>query len=373
MNEFFSQLTTILIYSGILQGCYLALLLNSKRIRKTRANLFLSILLIAMSFSITHIVFAADVINHISDQVYSLGDPTFLLIAPLLWFYVTELTGDQVNFSWKMLGHFIPFLLIVVCSLTFNSIRSQTFADFIIEQNRMIGILFWILAVIQFSLYLYFLHKKTLDFRVLVRQELSYTEGLHISWIHFFMVVFFLINLFFLFSLFAVIHFEQPYWHPQATALIFSISVFALGYKGMLQKEVFFPVEKMNEETRQTKPSLEKPDIDLIEKVTAFIEEKRPYLNAELTLTDLAQALGITRNQLSHLINSGMGHNFYDFINKYRVEEVKRLMTDPKLRHYSIMGLALDAGFKSKSTFNLIFKRFTGLTPSEYQQNISDE
>ncbi len=370
MKEFFSQLATILIFSGILQGCYLALLLNSKRVRKSRANLFLSILLIAMSFSIAHIVFAAKVIGHISDHVYSLGDPSFLLIAPLLWFYAKELTGDRVKFTWKLLGHFIPFLLIVVCSLTFNSIRSEVFSDFIIEHHRFIGILFWILVVTQFSLYFYFLHRQTSDYRALVQQELSFTEGLYISWVRFFMVVFFLINLFFLFSLFAVIHLEQRYWHPQATALIFSISVFALGYKGMLQREVFFPVETTGEEIRQTKSSPEKPDQELIAKVNAFMEEKRPYLDSELTLTDLAQALGITRSQLSYLINSGMGHNFYDFVNKYRVQEVKRLMEDPKVRHYSMMGLALDAGFKSKSTFNLIFKRFTGLTPSEYQKNI---
>ena len=85
----------------------------------------------------------------------------------------------------------------------------------------------------------------------------------------------------------------------------------------------------------------------------------------------LSKQFGVNRNQLSQLINEGVGENFYDFINKYRVEEVKRLMADPQKQNYSLLGLALDAGFKSKSTFNLVFKRFTGLTPTEYKKNIT--
>jgi AraC-like DNA-binding protein len=78
----------------------------------------------------------------------------------------------------------------------------------------------------------------------------------------------------------------------------------------------------------------------------------------------------MNRGQLSQLINDGLGDNFYDFVNKYRVDEVKRLMTDPKAKNFNLLGIALEAGFKSKSTFNLIFKRFTGLTPSEYRKNL---
>ncbi|HTE33290.1 MAG TPA: helix-turn-helix domain-containing protein, partial [Chryseolinea sp.] len=94
-----------------------------------------------------------------------------------------------------------------------------------------------------------------------------------------------------------------------------------------------------------------------------------PYLDPELTLSQLAKDLNIGRSQLSQLINDSIGDNFYDFINKYRTEEVKRLMNDPKVKNFSLLGLALEAGFKSKSTFNLIFKRFTGLTPTAYKKN----
>lgn len=99
--------------------------------------------------------------------------------------------------------------------------------------------------------------------------------------------------------------------------------------------------------------------------------EKKPFLNPELSLSTLAKDLKIPRGQLSQLINDGIGENFYDFINKYRIDEVKKLMADPEMAHYNLLGLAFEAGFKSKSTFNLIFKRFTGLTPTEYRKNIN--
>jgi AraC-like DNA-binding protein len=101
------------------------------------------------------------------------------------------------------------------------------------------------------------------------------------------------------------------------------------------------------------------------------MEKQRPYLDPELSLSALAKELGINRNQLSQSINDGLGENFYDFVNKYRVEEVKRLMADPNKQNYNLLGIAVEAGFKSKSTFNLIFKRFTGLTPTEYKKNIT--
>lgn len=374
MNSFIEQLIFILTVGGIVQGFYLVLLLNNRRIRKTSANFCLSILLIALSFSIAHILYGEKIFNHLLTNVYSIGDPTFLLIAPLLWLYVTELTGRRVRLTVRLVPHFIPFALIILFSLTFRIIPSQTFTQFIDQQYRVIGIFFWVLVVVQFSLYLIFLHRQLRRHHKLIQQEVSNTEDYNLEWIQFFMSVFTIINLYFLFSLFVVIHLDHQNWLAKTTALIFSLSVFALGYKGLLQREIFLSAEESQERGFNNNPTNTSfvCDQKLITRLKAHMEEKKPYLDPELTLTSLAKDLCITRSQLSQVINSGIGNNFYDFINKYRVEEVKRLMTDPQKNHFSLLGVALEAGFKSKSTFNLIFKRFTGITPSEYRKNISD-
>jgi AraC-like DNA-binding protein len=374
LKRFFEQFFLILTFAGIAQGIFVVLLLNNKSVTRSRANLFLSILLIALSFSIAHILFAGDIINHISAKVYTLGDPTFFLIAPLLWFYTKELTGGRVQVAWKMILHFLPFLLIIILSLSLQSISAQhVLIQFLDHHHKLINIVFWIVVVAQFSFYLSLIRRKWIIYRQLIRQEVSNKEHVDISWISFIMIVFLLINLFFLFNLFVAIHFENNAWLAKTTALIFSLTVFALGYKGILQKEIFKnDAELIPDAVNGVPPQMvtSKPDPRLIKRLLDHMQEKKSYLDPELTLSQLAKDLSISRGQLSQLINDGIGDNFYDFINKYRVEQVKKLMIDPRVKHFSMLGIALEAGFKSKSTFNLIFKRFTGLTPTEYRKNL---
>lgn len=78
----------------------------------------------------------------------------------------------------------------------------------------------------------------------------------------------------------------------------------------------------------------------------------------------------MSRNQLSFVINQGIGDSFYTFINKYRVEEAKRIIADPKNVNFTILSLAFEAGFPSKSSFHSIFKKLTGLTPTEYRNTL---
>lgn len=337
--------------------------------------MFLSILLAALTFSVFHLRYAGEIVRHISVNTYTLGDPTFLLIAPLLWFYVTELAGGRISFNAKTLAHFIPFFVIVFCSLTFRSSLNDTAITRVLDQHpRLPFTIFWMIMVIQFSAYQILIQRKWREYQQLIQQEVSNTEDVNISWVRFFTGVFLIVNLSFLVSLFAVIHLDIRDVVWKSIGAIFSMSIFALGYKGILQKEILFPeslVKPQSIELITPTGSVIKPDLALIEKLQQYMKNEKPFLDPELSLSMLAKAMGINRNQLSQLINTGLRENFYDFINKYRVEEVKRLMVDPQKQNYNLLGMALEAGFKSKSTFNLIFKRFTGLTPTEYRKNIT--
>jgi AraC-like DNA-binding protein len=375
IQVFTDRLFHILVNGGIVLGIFVILLLNSKGVRKTRANTFLSILLAALTFSIFHLRYAGDVIDHFSVKVFSFGDPTFLVIAPLLWFYIKELTGSRVRLTIKSLVHFIPFLIIIFCSLSFNSFLADSNLVRILKSHpRLPFTVFWMVVVAQFSLYQYLTHRKWQEYQKIIRQEFSNTEDVNISWVRFFMTVFIVINVSFLFSLFAVIHLNIMAWVWKSEGVILSLSIFALGYKGIRQREIF---DAHREKSVILPPPSAaesnggKSDDNSIQKLLAFMQDKRPYLDPELSLSSLSKDFGLNRNQLSQLINEGIGENFYDFVNRYRVEEVKRLMVNPQKQNYNLLGIALEAGFKSKSTFNLVFKRFTGLTPTEYRKNIT--
>jgi AraC-like DNA-binding protein len=102
------------------------------------------------------------------------------------------------------------------------------------------------------------------------------------------------------------------------------------------------------------------------EKLLALMTEQQPWLEPELTLTELAHRLRLPPGLLSKVINTGCGQNFNDFVNAYRVREAQRLLADPRFAHYSLVGIALESGFNSRSTFNRVFKKIVGQAPSEF-------
>ena len=102
------------------------------------------------------------------------------------------------------------------------------------------------------------------------------------------------------------------------------------------------------------------------DKLLTLMAEEQPWLEPELTLTEVAKRLRITPGLLSKVINSGCGQNFNDFVNAYRVQEAQRLLADPRFAHYSLVGIALESGFNSRSTFNRVFKKMLGQAPSEF-------
>ncbi|MCG7499614.1 AraC family transcriptional regulator [Vibrio sp. Of7-15] len=106
-------------------------------------------------------------------------------------------------------------------------------------------------------------------------------------------------------------------------------------------------------------------------KLITYMKSERPYLDNELTLSDLSEKLGVSSHHLSQLLNQHFQQSFYDFINEYRIEEIKRRLSDPADSNKTILSLALGSGFNSKATFNSVFKRKENMTPSAYRRQFS--
>ena len=105
----------------------------------------------------------------------------------------------------------------------------------------------------------------------------------------------------------------------------------------------------------------------------SYMEVNRFYQDAELSLPSLAEALNIPTHELSRIINVALKKNFNDFINEYRVVEVARKMQDPAFDHITLLGIAFDCGFNSKTTFNRTFKQMTCKSPAEYKIELKKE
>src|SRR6185369_16865270 len=106
---------------------------------------------------------------------------------------------------------------------------------------------------------------------------------------------------------------------------------------------------------------------EIAARILRTMEQDKLYQEADLTLQNLADRIQLPSYQVSQAINDGMNKNFYDLVNSYRVEEAKRLLLDAKNKDFTILSVGFEAGFNSKTTFNTVFKKFTGLTPTEYR------
>ncbi len=147
-----------------------------------------------------------------------------------------------------------------------------------------------------------------------------------------------------------------------------SALVIGLGYYILRYPEVF-GVPELPEVSAARAARIENLD-ELSVKVDIVMRERRPYLEPKLTLPLLSEFTGINPHLLSRVINEKFGKNFFEFVNSYRVEEFKKLATTDKLKNMTLLALALEAGFNSKSTFNAAFKKIAKQTPREFHESL---
>ncbi|MEQ8412885.1 MAG: helix-turn-helix transcriptional regulator [Imperialibacter sp.] len=152
---------------------------------------------------------------------------------------------------------------------------------------------------------------------------------------------------------------------------------FILGFYGFKQTTIFTNLELKGElPSKPTSGYYQRSGLSTLqakayhEQLLTLMEEKKPYLNGELTAGELSKLLGISVNHLSQVLNKEQKQNFFDFVNSYRIKEVLAKMKEPGNDHLTLLAIALNSGFNSKTSFNTIFKKATNQTPSQYYQSL---
>jgi len=305
-----------------------------------------------------------------------------LLHGPFLYWYIRVLIIQSLRVKPIDFLHFIPFalfnLFLIGVSL-FPETAVKIRLDHLEVEHNSPGIFNFFLALTALSGPVYFglslaLFKKH-DINIF--NNFSSLENIDLSWLRKLVYTFGVVWTFLM--AFAAIHhiFHLFSWNFCTDGLSLSLSVFIilLGYFGLKQKEIFSGYEGSEfvtgrySEQKYAGSILKEADARMYaERLVSYMAEKKPYLNPDLNLPQLAGDLNIPSHYLSQVINQNTGHNFYDFINHYRVEEVKNKIIDPLYQKYSILGIAFDAGFNSKSAFNRAFKYITGQTPTHYKK-----
>ncbi|MEM9753753.1 MAG: helix-turn-helix domain-containing protein [Planctomycetota bacterium] len=145
-----------------------------------------------------------------------------------------------------------------------------------------------------------------------------------------------------------------------------ALIILFLAYYQMVSPDVF-RYETVSKEIKYAQSKFSYADLDKLKlELEKIMEEKKPYTNAKLLKSELAEMLQINAPELSRLLNERIGMSFFEYVNYHRIHEFIRLAKSPLIEQKTLLGLAQEAGFNSKSTFNKSFKQIMGCPPSEY-------
>jgi AraC-like DNA-binding protein len=297
----------------------------------------------------------------------------------LLYFYAKAYVSDAFEFLKVHLWHLLPF---VVYNLAMLPFYSQTAAYKLHYDQEVLttdapwqAMVALVAKTLTIPVYLVWTLILLRNHRRNIARYFSDLEKIDLRWLQYLVWSMVVVWGFALIS--AVIkfrtHFEdafhsEPYIFSAAT-----LWVFGLGYYGLKQTPVFNNAvirdqPKVTSETPRNNKLAPEVAEQHRQRLMAHMEKEQPYLQSKLTLHQLATELQLPAQTLSELLNDILNQNFFQFVNGYRVEEVKKRLQDPKYRNLTILGIALESGFNSKAAFNRIFKQHTGLIPSAYMK-----
>jgi len=368
---------------GSAQALFLCILLLSKK-NKIAADYVLSTWLVSIAIPLFLYYYNyheySDILNR------SVTKPTWLMIvnvpflliqSPFLYIYVNTVLKGKKKFNPIYLLHFIPILLFIVAYYAIIDEIPEKKENFDIHKYPFYPVIisFFPLVILLAGYYISKSYMRLKKYQKKILKQFSYTENVDFKWLKNLIII----NLIVWFILFVLVFLFSKYnlliQIHNIVLISASIAVFLIGYFGFLRTDVFIMQYKQNEKSNKSdqvkkKETIVNVDVEnQIKTLQSFMEKEKPFLENKLTIKQLADMLALQPYQLSILLNDVLNKNFFDFVNEYRVKEVKTQMKDNKT--YTLLGIAYDCGFNSKSSFNRIFKNVTGYTPSEFQKTLS--
>jgi AraC-like DNA-binding protein len=307
---------------------------------------------------------------------------------PLLLLYAKWMTSENPRFNLRYLWHFVPFIIFLIASLIYIDENVMHGTDGFLVIDRFVpfrivyGITFFI-SITAYSLATFMVihrHQKQLKELLSFSSEkitLRWLLGLSITFYTGYVVMF-------IFGGIDILVGFMPFDPYEISFISLTLLTFLFGVFGFHQPSIFEEVVKYNIKVKplELEPDLKKyqrsglknKDVsDLVNKIRKYMVIEKPYLDRELSIYDLSNQLKISKHTLSEVINEHMGMNFYNLVNEYRIKEVKERMESNDYRQLTILAIAYDSGFNSKSSFNTIFKEKTGQTPSEYLSILNEK
>lgn len=357
------NLLDILILFGAIQGFISAAVLFRKK--KSAANTLLASILIITSLACLNIyllkVLPAEIPTAVEIAARVIPMIIIMPLGPLIYFYTKALFGFSFHFK-EYKAHFISTILDLAPSLAFilalllflfglSSTEIQPIDLFIEKYEKYVDIPRWIST----SVYLF------LSIKFILSRNI---QGKTFAWVKQFLIVFGVFQLLWLFHLIPYLIpsvsgwlLENLGWYPIYIPL--TILVYWLGLSSITQARsvaITHPIDDQNWKL-------------VADQINELMINEQLFLNPTLSLNQLVEKVSVNQKTVSSTLNQYLGKSFSEYVNEFRVEEVKKKLTDIKYDHLSITGIALECGFNSQATFQRSFKALTKMTPKAFQEN----
>ncbi|RKE95105.1 helix-turn-helix domain-containing protein [Ichthyenterobacterium magnum] len=360
------------ILIGIVQGLFFSLAILFSKFFKSNTNLYLgAALLIGVFINIQYCLLKYNWYEqHPSYRI--LEDIELVLLFPVcLFIYYQKFLNPKQKLSTKYLLLLLPFIISLIVNLyigghfyfkLYNITNTQWISSFYGVEYYASIILNLILLVVEYNI----LFRK--------KRANNYTINYDSKWIKIFYGFHVLVV-----ATWVILEILDYYFYGDYTFILWLILNFFfywVGYIGIYKfrlarnrYEIREVVNQEKQSPKSTKPKLsninENPHF---QKMIALLEEDKLYKDPKLSRNDIAEKIGISVGYFSQVINAVSKKSFSDYLNFYRVEDVKRMIINDEFKNYNILAIGLEAGFNSKSAFYIGFKKETGYTPSEYKK-----
>ncbi|MET0072305.1 MAG: helix-turn-helix domain-containing protein [Candidatus Thiodiazotropha sp.] len=389
MEPGFNLYTTILLM-GAVHGLLLALALLSTRSGNLVANRFLAALTLVFAIDLSDSFFLHADYRSVGIWTSVVSESLDFLYGPLIYFYIRTLTeGKAFQLIAKCWLHFLPFaasylLLLPYFLLDRDQKAAFVYADVngaaaefasVVLAVDIATLLSILLIGVYFALSIRRLRRHARE----IREEFSYTERINLNWMRNLLIG---LGIIYVVYLVAVLFSDSLGFDDEIVNLLMIlvvIMIYAMGYLGLRQPAIFTqhndredksPTEEETESKKYRKSVLDSEMTGmLLSELKSYMAREKPYLDNTLTLPQLSRQLDIPPHYLSQVINERLKQNFFDFINRYRVDDAKQHLDNPEQAGKNILAIALDSGFNSKSAFYTAFKKHTGMTPTQFKHS----
>ena len=379
MNITIADIFFILV---IFQLLFISFFLFTYNKGKKISNILLGFFFLSICLNLVDVFLLMQRVYFSNPQFAGWGNCLPLLFGPLLYLYAQSILIENFRFTGRKWLHLLPFIIACIALEVFwlkqpvdlqtkilEAILARKIPDSVYLSSSII--------FIQFLIYVIASIRLIRKYKKKVAEKFSDYKRTNLAWLYS-TIVFFtvLMSISMLNGWLGLTPFAQ-YYYIAFTIIIFAMLIFVIRVVlGTMRNPDFFGMEEEKPSAEFQLPTAKYAGSGLVDsekqrilqEILQHMENKKPWLEPELTVDQLATALNIRPKILSQVINETLHQNFFDFINRYRIEEAKRLLNNPPDKKITVLEVLYQVGFNSKSSFNTLFKKHTGLTPSEFKK-----